>query len=69
SRWRILPIPATFSQPQLSATAPAASGPLPSALAPAGPALPLSLGFAAAVPVTVAQRRIRRRVTTRRRRR
>ena len=68
SRWRILPIPATFSQPGLSAlavTAPA--GALPARLEPSGPAWPLAFGFIAAAPLTWAQRRVRMRVTRRRR--
>jgi signal peptidase I len=76
SRWRILPIPATFEQPKLNATAAAAApaapaagdtaGLLPARLEPAGPALPLALGFAGAVPVTWLQRRARLRFTRRR---
>src|SRR6185437_1426880 len=87
SRWRILPIPATFEQPGLSATAapPArdtaaaardtagllsARGTtadlLSARLEPSGPALPLALGFAAAVPVTWLQRRARLRLVRRR---
>jgi len=73
SRWRFLPIPATFEQPQLStSSAPAAGsaraagsasdGLLSARFEPAGPALPLSLGFAVAIPVTWLQRRIRVRV-------
>jgi signal peptidase I len=73
SRWGVLSIPATFEQPQLNAT-PAAGGnaaaggssavletaldtgtPLRSAASP----LPLALGFAAAVPLTWLQRRVR----------
>jgi signal peptidase I len=68
SRWRILPIPATFEQPKLnssSAAAPAgsaaASAVLSARLEPSSPALPLSLGFAAAIPVSWLQRRVRRR--------
>jgi signal peptidase I len=72
SRWRILPIPATFEQPKLnssSAAAPAgtavgsaaAAALLSARLEPSGPALPLSLGFAAAIPVCWLQRRVRRR--------
>jgi signal peptidase I len=69
SRWRFLPIPATFEQPKLNAAA-AASGAdradaadlLSARLEPAGPALPLSLGFAAAIPVTWLQRRVRLRL-------
>ena len=64
SRWRILPIPATFQQPQLNAaaTAPATQatdGLLSARLEPSSPALPLALGFVAAVPVTWLQRRAR----------
>jgi signal peptidase I len=77
SRWRILPIPATFEQPKLSATAapPArdtaaaardTAGLLPTRLEPSSPALPLALGFAAAVPVTWLQRRARLRLVRRR---
>ena len=76
SRWRFLPIPATFEQPKLNASA-AASGTPPAAaqdtagllsarLEPSSPALPLTLGFAAAVPVTWLQRRVRLRVARRR---
>jgi signal peptidase I len=70
SRWRILPIPATFEQPKLSAAAapPAAQdtgGLLSARLEPSGPALPLTLGFAAAVPVTWLQRRARLRIARR----
>ena len=74
SRWRILPIPATFEQPKLSAAAapsapPAArdtAGLLSARLEPSSPALPLALGFAAAVPVTWLQRRTRLRIARRR---
>jgi signal peptidase I len=71
SRWRILPIPATFERSKLSATAapPAAqdTGALLSArLEPSSPALPLTLGFAGAVPVTWLQRRARLRIARRR---
>jgi signal peptidase I len=70
SRWRILPIPATFERPKLSAAAPPAAqdtGALLSArLEPSSPALPLALGFAAAVPVTWLQRRARLRFARRR---
>jgi signal peptidase I len=78
SRLRFLPIPATFQQPKLSATA--AAGPLTTAgttalptagllsarLEPSSPALPLTLGFAAAVPVTWLQRLVRLRLARRR---
>jgi signal peptidase I len=72
SRWRILPIPATFQQPKLNAAAaapPAArdtAGLLSARLEPSSPALPLALGFAAAVPVTWLQRRARLRFARRR---
>jgi signal peptidase I len=79
SRWRILPIPATFEQPGLSAAAPPAAqgtaGPaatrdpanlLSARLEPSSPVLPLALGFAAAVPVTWLQRRARLRLARRR---
>jgi signal peptidase I len=73
SRWRFLPIPATFEQPKLNAAAgpgpgtnDAAADQLPAGLLsarlePSSPALPLTLGFAAAVPLTWLQRRIRTR--------
>jgi len=67
SRWRILPIPATFQQPQLTASAAAAPGqnaprePGASLLAAlALPGAPAAAGLAAALPLTLAQRRIRR---------
>jgi signal peptidase I len=76
SRWRILPIPATFQQPKLNAAAPAAAAALPAPgsaagllsarLEPSSPALPLALGFAAAVPATWLQRRARLRYARRR---
>jgi signal peptidase I len=71
SRWRFLPIPATFEQPKLNAAAAAGPGTgamaqetaglLSARLEPSSPALPLTLGFAAAVPITWLQRRIRTR--------
>jgi signal peptidase I len=76
SRWRFLPIPDTFQQPKLNASAAAAGAPpavaqdtaglLSARLEPSSPALPLTLGFAAAVPVTWLQRRARLRVARRR---
>jgi signal peptidase I len=74
SRWRILPIPDTFEQPKLNATAAAAGTPtaqdaaslLSARLEPSSPALPLTLGFAVAVPVTWLQRRVRLRAARRR---
>jgi signal peptidase I len=74
-RWRFLPIPATFQQPKLNAAAAAGPGAavsaqetadVPSAhLEPSSPALPLTLGFAAAVPLTWLERRIRLRLKRR----
>ncbi len=67
SRWRFLPIPATFEQPKLNAAATgpgtndAAASLLSARLEPSSPALPLTLGFAGAVPITWLQRRIRTR--------
>jgi signal peptidase I len=74
SRWRILPIPATFQKPGLSAAAASSAPPaaqdtgalLSARLEPASPALPLALGFAGAVPVTWLQRRARLRIARRR---
>jgi signal peptidase I len=73
SRWRFLPIPVTFQQPALNTSSAAPSLPadpsdlLSARLEPAGPAVPLTLGFAAAIPVTWLQRRVRMRITGRRR--
>ena len=75
SRWRILPIPATFQQPQL--TAPAAAAPSLKVLRVPGasllaalalPGAPLAAGAAAALPLTLWQRRIRHRLRGRWRR-
>ena len=63
SRWRILPIPGTFSQPGISRSAATAAA-LESGtvrLEPAAPLLPLAAGFVGAVPLTWLQRRLRRR--------
>jgi signal peptidase I len=82
SRWRFLPIPATFEQPALSQStlngshaaassgaAVAAGNDLVSARAePTGQTVPLVLGFAGAVPLTWLQRRVRTRIARRRRR-
>jgi len=79
SRWRILPIPATFTQPALNgshAAGPPAVGARPAAGAdwltaraePTGQAIPLALGFAGAIPLTWLQRRVRSRVAARPRR-
>jgi signal peptidase I len=75
SRWRILPIPATFSQPGVSKLQPgaagsslsagqeaAAAGILGAKVHPEGPYVPLVAGFALALPVTWLQRRTRRRL-------
>jgi signal peptidase I len=62
SRWRILPIPSTFDQHGIVATAAAAA--LRSGAVQAGPVapfLPLGTGLAAAVPVAWLQRTLRRR--------
>ena len=69
SRWRELPIPATFQQPGLnashSAAAHANAAPVadPDAMTvpavPAAPLLPLAAGFAGAVPLTWGQRKLR----------
>ena len=63
SRWRILPIPSTFSQPGVIKAAGAATGSWSGAVraAPAGPLLPLGAGLAGAVPLTWLQRELRRR--------
>jgi signal peptidase I len=68
SRWRILPIPSTFSQPGITGPAHAASASWSGAVQaePAAPFLPLGAGLAGAVPLTWLQRDLRRR---RRRRR
>ena len=71
SRWRILPIPATFNQSALNGSH--AIGPLAdlgtARAEPTGQTVPLVLGFAGAVPLTWLQRRVRMRVARRRRRR
>ena len=82
SRWRILPIPATFGQPGVTSGKPAAAGRSaaasrsaaeslsePAMIArPAAPYLPLEIGFAGAVPITWLRRRSRLRVRGRRQR-
>jgi signal peptidase I len=79
SRWRFLPIPATFTQPALNGSRASADGPrplsaqadaadlLPARVEPSGQAIPLALGFAGAIPLTWLQRRVRLRVSRRRR--
>jgi signal peptidase I len=71
SRWRILPIPATFEQPALNgshaAGPPAAGSDVATARAePTGQVVPLALGFVGALPLTWLQRRVRMRVARRR---
>jgi signal peptidase I len=67
SRWRILPIPSTFLQPGIAksgssaAAVPGAAPPGAVRIEPAAPFLPLAGGFAGAVPLTLLQRRLRRR--------
>jgi hypothetical protein len=78
SRWRILPIPATFEQPALNKASAAALAANPvatglSALHGSGgavllgalalPGAPLAAGLTAAFPLTLIQRRVRRRLT------
>ena len=63
SRWRILPIPSTFSQPGIDSSKTSA------AVASAAPFAPLAAGFVGAIPLTLVQRRMRRRVRSRMRRR
>jgi signal peptidase I len=66
SRWRVLPIPATFQNPALNSskssttahTAPPAV--ISARIAPAAPVLPLAAGFVGAIPLTWAQLRMRR---------
>jgi signal peptidase I len=57
SRWRVLPIPATFNQPGIER-----AGAMALAAASGQPYLPLEAGFAAAVPLTWLQRRLRLRI-------
>jgi signal peptidase I len=57
SRWRVLPIPATFEQRGIVPAS--ASGPLVGRLAGAAPYAPLAGGFALALPLTWLQRRVR----------
>jgi signal peptidase I len=57
SRWRFLPIPSTFNQPGIDSTKAAAAF-----AGSAAPFVPLAAGFGAALPLTLAQRRLRRRL-------
>jgi signal peptidase I len=77
SHWRILPIPATFENPALNGSHAAAAAAGPSAAGlnaataraePTGQVVPLTLGFAGALPLTWLQRRVRLRLARRRRR-
>ncbi len=56
SRWRFLPIPSTFNQPGID------GGKGSAAMASAAPFLPMGAGFAGAFPLTLVQRRVRRRL-------
>jgi hypothetical protein len=60
----MLPIPATFQQPQLARAAALAPAPAGRAALTGlmGPALPLGLGLTGAFPLTLLQLRLRRRV-------
>jgi signal peptidase I len=64
SRWRVLPIPATFDQPRLSSASAGAQGYGGTVALPtlAGPAAPLGLGLVGAFPLTWLQVRLRRRL-------
>ncbi len=74
SRWRILPIPSTFSQPGIASPASASASAASAAVAGGfpvaaqAPFLPLAAGFAGAVPLTWLQRRVRLRARHRPRR-
>ena len=63
SRWRVLPIPSTFTQAGVTSPARATSPPRPGAVRaePTAPFLPLGAGLAGAVPLTWLQRDLRRR--------
>ncbi len=78
SRWGFLNIPATFEQPTLNASNAEAGGSTTSLVAAmdngtpiqaAGSALPITLGLAGAIPLTLLQRTARRRLKSRRARR
>jgi len=75
SRWGFLNIPVTFEQPQLNASNAASGGSTAALVAAmdngtpiqtAGSALPLGAGFLGAVPITLLQRTVRRRLKSRR---
>jgi len=59
SRWRVLPIPATFMQRGITASAGPGTSSGTVRAAPAAPLLPLAAGVAGAVPLTWVQRRAR----------
>ena len=72
SRFGILPIPSTFEQPALNHAAASAGRTLPAMASsvpvePSAPYLPLAGGFAAAVPLTLLERRLRLQARRRRR--
>jgi signal peptidase I len=76
SRWRILPIPGTFDQSRLTAAGPALSGLRVIQASGASvlgvlalPGAPAAAGVVAALPLTLLQRRLRRRLRGRLRRR
>ena len=78
SQWGFLDIPATFEQPKLTSSAAAAGGSAKTLamgmdsgtpLQASWTVLPLALGFAGAVPLTLMQRSARRRLSARRSRR
>jgi hypothetical protein len=62
----VLQIPDTFGQPGITPAAHAAAGALPVTAGAAAPYLPLAGGFAAALPLTWLQLRVRRRLGRRR---
>jgi signal peptidase I len=62
SRWRILPIPITFEQAKLTASGAAALAANPALGALALPGGPVAAGVIAALPLTLLERRLRRRV-------
>jgi signal peptidase I len=69
SRWGFLPIPATFQQPKLNASLARVVDSGTAQAAVAAPELPLVLGLAGAVPLTLLQRGLRRPIRTALRRR
>ena len=64
SRLRILPIPSTFEQPRLQSEGRSSPASRPAAISikPSAPYMPLGVGFAAAFPLTLIERRLRRRL-------